>query len=438
MSARSSGLAASSAALRGAVVSLGRALRAEGIATSVDQELVLLRALAEVDLRDRDQVHWAARASFLHGPHEAAAFERVFERFWEGSSLAGPEEAVAEHGETDPRMPGPQHGGESLPQFRLEGRSGHLLDGAPSRAAQEIPTAGAQEPGRGERRGVLAAYSPDEYEPEHRGLDYARDEVDAVRLLGEELRRAHPERVSRRQRSSRRRRQLDLRRTVIQALRTDGEAIRPAWTACSKRPRRILLICDVSGSMERYSRVLLASLQAAVAAGIEAEAFVFATRLTRLTQTLSDRNVSRALEQAREEVEDWSGGTRIGAALHDFNRGWGRRGLARGAIAIVVSDGWDRGDPERLAAETRRLQLQSRRLIWINPRPADINMQPLAIGMRAALPHVDDFVPGHDPRAIAGLARLIVGLGGGRPARRQRPVDSLVADRTKAKEGGPR
>ena len=135
------------------------------------------------------------------------------------------------------------------------------------------------------------------------------------------------------------------------------------------------------------------------------------------------------LEQARAAVGDWSGGTRIGAALAEFNRTWGRRGVARGAIAIVFSDGWDRGDPELLARETRRLQLQSRRLIWVNPRPADLAMQPLAVGMRAAIPHVDDFIPGHDPRAIAGLAALIRGLGAGRPARRQRPVSSVVARR---------
>jgi uncharacterized protein len=415
--------------LTDAVVALARALRAEGLATTVDQELALSRALAAIDLREREQVRWAARACFLRTPHEAPAFERVFQRFWNGQSLNHPQGPVAEHGETDPRMPGPQHGGESLPQFRLEGRSGHLLDGGASRAAQEIPTAGAQEPGRGYRRGVLAAYSPEAIETEARSLGYERDELAAVSTLAEQLRRAHPQRISRRTRPSRRRGMLDLRRTVRRALRTDGEAFRPAWSSPSLRPRRLVLLCDVSGSMERFSRVLLASLRAAVAAGIRAEAFVFATGLTRLTPTLNDRDVARALEQARAAVGDWSGGTRIGAALAEFNGAWGRRGLARGAIVIVFSDGWDRGDPELLARETQRLQLQSRRLIWVNPRPADIEMQPLAVGMRAALPYVDDFIPGHDPRAIYGLAALVRGLGAARPARRQRPVSSLSGER---------
>jgi uncharacterized protein len=418
------------AAVMNAVIALGRALRSEGLCTTVDQELALAKALDAIDIRDRDQVRWAARACFLRGPHEGPVFERVFAKFWEGESLSGTGGPMAEHGETDPRMPGPQHGGESLPQFRLEGRSGHLLDGSLAQAGQEIPTAGAQEPGRGTRRGVLAAYSPEEIETDPHSLEYERNELEAVRALGEQLRRAHPERTSRRRMASRRRGQLDLRRTVRRALRTDGEPLDPSWTSPSVRPRRVALLCDVSGSMERYSRVLLASLRAAVAAGIDAEAFAFATRLTRLTPELRDRDLERALEQARAAVADWSGGTRIGEALAEFNRTWARRGMARGAIVIVFSDGWDRGDPELLARETRRLQLQARRLIWVNPRPAELDMQPLAIGMRAAMPYVDDFVPGHDARAIAGLASVIQGLGQGRPNRRQRPLSSVSARRT--------
>jgi uncharacterized protein with von Willebrand factor type A (vWA) domain len=173
--------------------------------------------------------------------------------------------------------------------------------------------------------------------------------------------------------------------------------------------------------MERYSRVLLASLKAAVGGLAKAEAFVFATRLTRLTRSLSGRDLERALEQAREAVPDWSGGTRIGETLAEFHRTYGRRGFARGAIVIVVSDGWDRGDPELLATQVRRLQLQARRLVWINPRPMLVDEQPLAVGMRAALPYIDDFVPGHDPRSAAGLAGLIAALGSDRPRRRSRP-----------------
>jgi uncharacterized protein with von Willebrand factor type A (vWA) domain len=173
--------------------------------------------------------------------------------------------------------------------------------------------------------------------------------------------------------------------------------------------------------MERYSRALLGSLHAAVGATPKSEAFVFATRLTRLTGTLAGRDGARALERARDAVDDWSGGTRIGRALEQFNRTYAPLGLARGAVVVILSDGWDRGDPDVLARELARLRLQCRRLIWLNPRPAQLDGQPLAVGMRAALPYVDDFVAGHDPRTVAALPRVVSGLGAARPARRQRP-----------------
>ncbi len=411
--------AEAAAAALNAAVALGRALRMAGLPASIDRELLFCRALAEVDPRSREQVRWAARASFVSEPAQVPAFERLFARFWAGEELP-PGEVRAEHGESDPRVPGPQQGGESLPQFSRELRSGHLIGGESQRASREIPTAPGEEQGDGERRGVLAAYSPRDTTSEPEPLAYRDHELAAVRRLAEELRAAAPERRSRRLRPSGREGRLDVRRTLRRAFATDGEAFRPAYSSHSRRPRRLLLICDVSGSMERYSRGLLGSLQAAVGARIKAEAFVFATRLTHVTGQLSGRDVARALERAREAVPDWSGGTRIGHALHEFNDGYAGLGLARGAVVILVSDGWDRGDPALLVRELERLRLQCRRLVWLNPRPATLDGQPLAIGMRAALPHVDDFVPGHDPRAASDLARLIAALGSGRPARPQR------------------
>ena len=408
-----------------AVVTLGRALRESGIATSVDQELVLLRALGEVDVRRRERFYWAARASFLRAPRELPAFDAIFERFWAGlTPLPGAQ--GAEQGESDPRMPSPQHGGESLPQFRLEGGAQHLLDGLPQRAAHELPSAAGEESQTsGERRGRLAAFSPDEMLADAEPLRYEQAELDAVRRLAEELRRSAPERRCRRMRPARRGARLDLRRTVAGSLATGGELLRPAYQSHSRTPRRLLLICDVSGSMERYSRALLAALQGVIRAGLKAETFVFATSLTRLTGPLGGRDAARALEEARAGVADWSGGTRIGACLAEFNRGYARRGLARGAIVVVASDGWDRGGPQELARELDRLRRQARRLVWLNPRPAELGGQPLAVGMRTALPYVDDFVPGHDPGALGLLARLIGGIDSGRPERRQRSPLSL-------------
>ena len=407
-----------------AAVALGRGLRAAGLAGSVDQELVFCRALAELDLRSRSHVYWAARAAFVRSRDEAPAFDAVFTRFWAGLSLE-PGESMVQHGETDPRMSGPQHGGPSLPQFRQAGLDVSLVDGQSERATREVPSAGTEDKdgsGRDRRRGLLAAYSPDELTAPDERLDYGRDELAAVRRLAEELRAALPERRSRRRRPSRHSGQLDVRRTLRRSLETDGELLRPAWAAPSRARRRLLLFCDVSGSMERYSRGLLAGLQAVVRSGATAETFVFATHLTRLTRDLAGRDAARALDEARAAVVDWSGGTRIGHALADFNDRYARRGLARGAVVIVVSDGWDRGDPDRLAHELERLRLQARRLVWLNPRPGAVGRQPLAVGLRAALPHVDDYVAGCDTEAVAELVRLIGGVGSERPARRQRAV----------------
>lgn len=396
--------------------------------------MVLLQALGEIDVRRRQQFYWAARASFVSSPEQIASFDQVFERFWAGTGLRA-SEPVAEHGESDARMQGPQYGGESLPAARQGGGSSALVDGSQARASADIQTArGADGEGRrGSQRGVLAAWSPDEQELEPEPVGLAATERAALLRLSRELAEAMPERVSRRPRRVRRGSRLDLRRTLRSSLRYDGELLAPAYLGRSRRPRRLLLICDVSGSMERYSRTLLGSLGAAVAAGIHAEGFVFATRLTRLTGTLSTRDVSRGLERARSEVTDWSGGTRIGAALREFNAHWGRLGLARGSIVIVVSDGWDRGDPELLAAELERLRRQARRLTWLNPRPLGLDEQPLAVGLRAARPHVDELISGHDVRVVDGLASLIAGLGRGRPSRRQRAFADTDASRAGAR-----
>ncbi len=405
-------------AILAAAVAFARALRESGMSASVDSELVFFSALAEIDVRTQSDVYWAAHATFVHTPDERAVFDELFERFWEGYPLTSTPRG-AEHGESDARMGGRQQGGEALPQFKHEGKSAVPLGGQKNQATRDIPSAEGDQGATNHQRGLAAAWSERETLSDRQRLQYASHELAALRRLAEEIKRAAPERTSRRSRPASGGHRLDVRRTLRHSMATDGEAFRLAYMAPTPRPRRLLFLCDVSGSMERYSRVLLASLKAAVGAARRAEAFVFATRLTRLTRSLGGHDLERALEQARETVPDWSGGTRIGGALADFNRAYGRRGFARGAIVLVVSDGWDRGDPELLAGEVRRLQLQARRLVWINPRPMGIDQQPLAIGMRAAMRFVDDFVPGHDPRAVAGLARLIGELGGQRPQRRR-------------------
>lgn len=409
-------LAAAEAALVRSCVALGRALRGAGIRAGVDSAHLFCRALGELSIRDRDEVYWAARATMLRERDQLAAFDAIFERFWEGRELL-PTRRGGEHGESDPRMTGPQHGGESMPQFRSGGRASQLVDGGLTQAAREVPSAGGREEGEGMRRGAMAAWSAEDVRLGVKPQPYEPSELRAVRALADELRRSTPQRLSRRSCQARQGR-LEVRATLRRSLRTDGEPLRLAFRTRSIRPRKMLLLCDVSGSMDRYSRLMLASLKAAVAANRRAEAFAFATGLTRLTPALAEGDVERSLELARHAVGDWSGGTRIGAALAQLNRDWCPRGVARGAIAIVISDGWDRGDPRLLVRELDRLRLQSRRLVWVNPRPGQVAAQPLAVGLRAALPVIDDYVPGDDERAIAGLGALIRGIDRGRPVRR--------------------
>jgi uncharacterized protein len=404
-----------------AAVKLGRALRELGLSASVDAEHTFIRGLAEIDVRDRTQMYWTGHSAFVHSPDEVQVWDAVFERFWEGRSLML-QESGSEHGESDARMQGSHHGGEALPQFGGDAKEKAPLDGDKNRGDRDIPTAEGEDGTSNQERGILAAWSDQEILSKRENLEYQENELLALRYLAQEIRRQAPTRRSRRMHASPGGQRFDVRATVRSSLETDGEAFKLGFSAQTMRPRRLLFLCDVSGSMERYSRVLLASLKAAIGAARRAEAFVFATRLTRLTKSLDGRDLEQALDKARAAIPDWSGGTRIGYAFGEFNSTYGRRGFARGAIVIVVSDGWDRGDPKILEAEVRRIQLQARRLVWINPRPMSVDQQPLALGMRAAMPYIDDFVPGHDPRAVAGLARLIGGLANDRPARKVVPI----------------
>jgi uncharacterized protein with von Willebrand factor type A (vWA) domain len=223
-----------------------------------------------------------------------------------------------------------------------------------------------------------------------------------------------PMRRSRRTRPARRRgarppgARTDLRRTVRASLRYAGEPLERHWREPLVKPRPVVLVCDVSGSMDPYARMLLMYMQAWVAARRRVEAFVFGTRLTRVTRELAGRDPDLAVARAAAAVSDWSGGTRIGDSLAELNREHGRR-IGRGSVAIVLSDGWDRGDPDRLAAEMARLARCSHTVIWLNPLKAHERYEPLTRGMRAALPHVDHFLAGNSIASLEELAELMEG-----------------------------
>jgi len=210
---------------------------------------------------------------------------------------------------------------------------------------------------------------------------------------------------------------IDLRRTIRHGIRSSGELVRLLHRQPRMRRRPLVLLCDVSGSMERYSRLLLIFAHA-IARREDVETFVFSTRLTRITRLLRRRDIDRALSEVGRSVHDFSGGTRIGQAMAMFNRVWARRVLSHGAVVIVVSDGWDRGDPELLATELARLRRMSHRLIWLNPLLGSEGYEPVTRGMAAALPHTDDFLSAHNLEALDQLGGLLAGIDRRRPTRR--------------------
>jgi uncharacterized protein with von Willebrand factor type A (vWA) domain len=249
-------------------------------------------------------------------------------------------------------------------------------------------------------------------------------EKDFASLTDAELALAHrlvrrialrgPLRQSRRTRPARRRgahphgARADLRRTVRASLRYGGEPLERHWRERVLKPRPVVLVCDVSGSMEPYARMLLQYLQAWVAARRRAEAFVFGTRLTRVTRELAGRDPDLAVARAARAVSDWSGGTRIGESLAELNRSHGRR-IGRGSVVVVLSDGWDRGEPDQLAAEMARLSRCAHSVVWLNPLKAHERYEPLTRGMQAALPHVDHFLAGNSIASLEELAELMEG-----------------------------
>ncbi|MCC7163619.1 MAG: VWA domain-containing protein [Anaerolineae bacterium] len=200
---------------------------------------------------------------------------------------------------------------------------------------------------------------------------------------------------------------FDARATMRRNLRYGGELMEPAWKQTRFKPRPLVVLCDISGSMENYARMLLHFVHALRERETQAECFVFGTRLTRITRQLRTRSVERALRGVADKVVDWSGGTRIGDALKTFNYVWARRVLRPGAVVLIISDGWDRGDPQLLAREMARLKRNVYRIIWLNPLIASAEYEPLTLGLQAALPYVDDFLPAHNFSSLEDLARLL-------------------------------
>ena len=360
---------------------LAAALRAQGSRVGVGELLAAHRALAAVDCSSREDSRLALRAALCSDRSDLPRFEAAFESvFGSGAPPAG-RDPLHELGAVARAV---------LPRAAIPDGS------APLPTPAEDTTA------------VPAAWSDVELLREKDFAQYSEAEMELARELIARLARRGPTRLSRRTRPVRRRRghQPDLRRVVRASLRTGGEPVHRQWRAPRRRSRPVVLVCDVSGSMTPYARMLLQYLQASVAARRRVEAFAFGTRLTRITNELEGRDHDLALARAAAAVADFSGGTRIGSALAELNRVYGRR-IGRGAVIVILSDGWDRGDPQLLDAEMARLRRSAHRLVWLNPLAAHPDFEPLTRGMRAAVPHTDELLAGNSLASLEELATIL-------------------------------
>lgn len=358
-------------------VGFATALRHSGVAVPPDSVVAFAEALTAVGMEQRSRVYWAGRATLVRRPEDIAAYDAAFDGFWLGTPSALRDA---------PPSPMP------VPPLVLDTDED---DGNEQNPPATVPAA-------------VLRYSAREVLRHKDFAAYSSDELAEVRRLMADVRVAGALRRSRRLVPTKRRSgQPDVRATVRAALTTGGELVRRPRKAPSQRPRRVVLLCDVSGSMDPYARALVRFLNAAVAGRPRVEAFALGTRLTRLTRELATRDPDLALAAAARAVADWSGGTRLGEGLRRFNNEWGIRGMGRGAVVVVLSDGWDRGDPAVLAAELARLRRVAHRIVWVNPLKASPGFAPLAGGMAAALPHVDALVEGHSLAALEHLAHVI-------------------------------
>lgn len=365
-------------------VLFGRMLRALGVEITPTQIVDLVDSLQYVAIGSRQDFKNSARAVLISRREHLPLFDEAFDLFWRA------------------------HGNEALLELDL----GRLLQKQQEPQKLEVYR-------RQPDKDQLPA--PDEEPEEERVLTYSDRELlrqkDFTRLDAVEMAavrqmmlktqwQLEPRRTRRTVRAAQGE-LIDLRRTIRQNLRHGGELLHLAYKTRKEKRRPVVLLCDISGSMERYSRVLLQFIYIVTSRLDRVESFVFSTRLTRITRQLRRRNIDDALREASAVVHDWAGGTRIGEAIKTFNYDWARRVLGQGAIVMIISDGWDRGDVTRLAHEMERLHRSCHRLIWLNPLLGAVDYQPLVRGIKAALPHIDDFLPVHNLASLEQLAEVL-------------------------------
>jgi uncharacterized protein len=382
------------------VTAFGHLLHQAGVPVTPERSARFALAVQLAEPTTLTQLAALGRTTLLSSHDQIEVFDRVFAQVFRG---------ILDYAEFRSDAAEPAPAPSSIPQD----------DAPPSEADErqgstEVRPGGSDQGGEGDddddvdddRETVLAAWSTEERLGHKNFADCTPEELALITALVAQLPFVAPLRTGRRQRRHRRGSTLDVRATLRRSHRTSGDPVERVHRKATQRPRRVVLLADVSGSMEPYARVYLHLMRGAVKA-LGSEAFVFATRLTRLTRQLSLTHPDIAYRKAAEAAPDWSGGTRIGSALKTFIDDYGRRGVARGAVVVIVSDGWEIGDPELVRRSMEQLSRLAFRVIWVNPRKAARGYQPLVGGMAAALPYVDTFVSGHSLRALAEVMQAI-------------------------------
>ena len=375
----------------------GEMLRRVGLEVGSGNMLDLVRATDHVSIGRRGEFFQAARSILVHRKQDLPIFDEAFQVFWRKPSDRTTTMDLRSLGEQR-RFRKPQVG-----TGRDDGPEGDgAVEGEPDDdSVQNVD--------------LSRTYSAFEVLRQKDFSEFTSREMAEARLMMANLNWDLGRRRTRRLAPGRSG-QLDLRRTMRQSLKHGGEFLELAFRSPKDQSRSLVLICDVSGSMERYTRMLLQFIHTisghTIAGGFQQlEAFLFATRLTRITRNLKYRSIDQSIDEVSKSVPDWAGGTRIGDAIKTFNYQWLRRVLRGQAVVLIISDGWDRGDPELLARETSRLQRSCHRLIWLNPLLGSPSYQPLTQGMKAALPYIDDFLPVHNLNSLDSLARHLSTFG---------------------------
>jgi uncharacterized protein with von Willebrand factor type A (vWA) domain len=390
------------------LILFGRLLRGLGLDVNPGRMIDLVHALGYIEIGRKPDFYHAARSLLVHRREDIRLFDEAFEMFWRKPAEGWTTLDLSVLGEPRrsrrPRVTAPP----------LRSRAAPPEDGRGQAPAEDRPPVVQ----------VTLTYSEREVLRHKDFTELSGEELEAIKRLMAKLVWTLGQRRTRRRRPGHGW-LFDLRRTVRRNLKYGGEVLEWARREPRFKPRPLVIVADISGSMERYTRLLLHFIYG-LAEGLDqkVEAFVFSTRLTRVTRQLRGRDVDRALREVSRIVPDWSGGTRIGEALKTFNFKWGRRVLGRGAVALLISDGWDRGDVELLRREMARLQRSCHRLIWLNPLLGAPEYEPLTRGMQTALPFIDDFLPVHNLASLEDLAERLARLGQRRSERRQVMVGS--------------